>query len=138
MRILVIILLLFLRFITLTHANSKKNDSFRDEKIIKAQRVYRDKQIKGPFKHYGIKVVTDKGNEYLLHSTPKTGIVATQAKMSDKWKVKNDIPVNPSTIAQTMKAVHAVGNKFLNYLTGGTCIGSANKMESFLNRKKNK
>ncbi len=40
----------------------------------------------GPFDHHGTIVHTDKGNSYLIHSTPEKGVVTTSAKnMSANW-----------------------------------------------------
>lgn len=109
-------------------------DNYRNEKIISAKYVIRDKiGISGPFRHHGIYVITNKNNKYLLHSTPKSGLVVTDASMSSNWEILRNIKVNgEKTIGETLKAGSGINNKLINFITGGTCIIAAERMEKFL------
>ena len=50
--------------------------------------------VPGPFDHHGVVVNTAEGNSFLIHNTPKNGVVATDASnMSSKWKKGNEISV---------------------------------------------
>ncbi len=50
---------------------------YRSEKIVSAHQVSRPKESIGPCDHHGVVVNTDKGNSYLIHNTPNSGVVAT-------------------------------------------------------------
>lgn len=61
--------------------------SYRNENIVSAYQTSRPAQGKlGPAVdsvssgHHGVVVNTDKGNSYLIHSTPESGVVCTSAK----------------------------------------------------------
>ena len=58
--------------------------------------------------------------------------------MSNLWVKKRDIPVKEEkTVGQVMKEANGIGNNlWINYITGGTCIGVANRAEKELMREK--
>ena len=86
--------------------------SYRSERVVSAERVERPKQTGGPFTHSGVKVNTDKGNSYLIHNTPGSGVVATpSSNMSSKWSKTGDIPVSGSkTVGDVMKGGYTSGS----------------------------
>src|SRR5271154_5712906 len=113
--------------------------NFRNERIINAQYVIRPINY-GPLKntpvpHHGIKVMTEQGNSYLIHNTPRTGVVATNAPMSSQWETTHNIPINNhKTVGETMKAANGIGTGPLSYVTSGTCIGASVKAEEYLQK----
>lgn len=127
---MIAIYLLFL-FITASGA-------YRNEKIISAQEVKRDSTNKilhtSGIEHYGILVKTDLGNTYLLHSMPETGIVVTVVPLSRKWHVIKNIKISGhKTIGGAMAYAGGFTNiGIINYITGGTCIGTKNKLHGYL------
>ena len=56
--------------------------------------------------HWGIVVTLNDGRKFLVHSTPETGVVATDAKnMSDRWRKSADLAVNGAkTIGGMLRA----------------------------------
>ena len=96
----------------------------------------RPKDISGPANHHGVKVTTDRGNGYLIHSTPKSGTVVTDAAMSQRWSVRRDIPVSGTkTVGETFNnASGRTNNKVVNYFTSGTCINTAANAEKYLKK----
>lgn len=95
--------------------------------------------VKGPCEHHGTVVHTDKGNSYLIHSTPASGVVATPASnMSKNWTKSPPVPVTNKATVQT--AMNSAGGRTLNhtvnYLTSGTCIESSSRMEKHLTTNK--
>ena len=105
--------------------------SYRNERVLSAERVDRPKQTGGPCTHSGVVVKTDKGNSYLIHNTPSSGVVATPASnMSNKWNKTGDIPVSGNkTVGDVMRGGYTPGTgslgKTLEYLGSGTCKGTA-------------
>jgi hypothetical protein len=124
-------LFLFLLFVLYVSA-------YREERIISAQYVTRKSTSKmltcAGIDHHGIKVVTDIGNTYLIHNVPSTGTVVTDTRMSSEWKIRENIPVRGyKTIGNALKAGSGKTNiGVVNYLTGGTCIGSAINIKKYL------
>ncbi len=65
---------------------------YRSEIVVSAYQASRPKESIGPCSHHGVVVNTDKGNSYLIHNTPSSGVVATKASnMSSNWSKGNDI-----------------------------------------------
>ena len=124
-------ILFFIIFITLV-------DSYRQEIITSAVYVTRPCEVQfikkyNIYLHHDLLVKTSFGNTYLLHSTPTTGIVVTSTPLSHRWTIKKNITVvNKKTIGGAIQSV-GFKNGFTNYVTGGTCIGSTNKMIRYLN-----
>lgn len=116
--------------------------SFRNERVVSAERVERPKEMSGPnlTTHSGVKVNTDKGNSYLIHNTPASGVVATPASnMSGKWSKAGDIPVSGSkTVGDVMRGGYTSGSGRLGktgeYLGSGTCKGTAHGAERALKK----
>lgn len=110
---------------------------YRNEIITSASIVKRDAQsVLGTvgIKHYGVQVETQKGNSYLIHSTPASGTVVTDCKIGSNWSEVNKINVHGTkTVGNTFSHVSGrTNNKFVNYVTSGTCIGTAVRAESYL------
>lgn len=114
------------------------NISWKEEKILTAEYVKRPlenmKEMIGPLAHHGVRVYTAEGNQYLIHSGPEHGIVVTDAKnMSEQWSVSHKIPIHQSlTVQEALRSGSGVSTGFLNWLSGGTCIGSARAVENAL------
>jgi hypothetical protein len=87
----------------------------------------------GP-QHHGIVVYTNKGNKYLIHSTPGEGTVVTDAEMSENWVKKSDISVRGEKLVGLVfqYASGSTNDKFVNYITSGTCILTAEQAEFYL------
>ena len=121
------------------NVNNTSTEGFRGEQVVSAEYVERpktwpadpDNQISN---HHGVVMHTDKGNKYLLHSTPDSGTVVTDAPMSDKWKTTHEIPVNGTkTVGQVFnESSGRTNNKLVNYFTSGTCIMTASNAEKAL------
>ena len=115
------------------NTNGGGRGSFRSERVTSYQHVQRPKLgTGGPVDHHGTVVHTDKGNSYLIHSTPKHGVVATPtSNMSNNWtksEVKN--VTNGSTVQSAMNAAGGrTLNPHTNYITSGTCVGSSLRVE---------
>lgn len=113
-------------------------ESYRQEIITSAVYVTRPCEVEfikkyDIYLHHGLLVTTFSHKTFLLHSTPTTGIVVTSTPLSYKWTIKKNITVvNKKTIGGAIKNV-GFKNGFTNYITGGTCIGSTNKMIRYLN-----
>jgi hypothetical protein len=118
---------------------------YRVEPIVSADYVTRPLDLSNPniasalsgigIEHHGVKVHTKSGNDYLLHSTPSSGMVATQAPMSSDWKVDHSIPVTGTkTVGDTMHHGTAIKNGLTNFVTGGACVGAAHQVENFLKK----
>lgn len=116
------------------------------EQISSAQYVTRDKQgsimKNSPIDHHGIKFTTTQGNNYLLHNTPGTGPVVTDAShMSSNWHTIHDIDVSGGkTVGGALGSAgfDLLGRERCSYIRGGTCIGTAQRVEKYLkNNKKN-
>ena len=106
--------------------------SYRNEVVTGARHVERPKQGPGgPFSHEGVIVDTNKGNSYLIHNTPKSGVVATPASgMSNGWSNIGDVNVNgQKTVGDAMRGGYTPGSgrlgKIGEYLGSGTCKGTA-------------
>ena len=116
----------------------QQQPSWATERIESAEYVTRNKQGSimqhSPIDHHGIKLITLEGNEYLLHNTPNTGPVVTDANhMSSKWSNIKSIPVSgEKTVGD------ALGSAGLDmsdsYIGGGTCIGTACRVEKYLKK----
>lgn len=123
--------ILLLSIFIYTSVSVCKN-TYRQEIITSAQQMSRPK-LNGYGTHYGVKVSTDQGNSYLLHSTPRSGIVATDSPMSSNWRTDSIIDVNGyKTIGSALKS-SGYGNKFKNYASGGTCKGACKNIRNHLN-----
>ena len=87
----------------------------------------------GP-QHHGIVVYTNKGNKFLIHSTPGEGTVVTDAGMSENWVKRKDISVRGEKMVGLVfqYASGHTNNKLVNYLTSGTCILTAEQAEFYL------
>ena len=97
----IFVFIIFLSFIS--YVISFHSNNYRNEKIISAKYVIRDKiGISGPFRHHGIYVITNKNNKYLLHSTPKSGLVVTDASMSSNWEILRNIWFPPAVAGKSM------------------------------------
>ena len=111
---------------------------YRQEQIISAEEVRRDSINKilhsVEIGHYGVLVKTNLGNTYLIHNMPNTGVVVTQAPMSNKWIVLKNISINGhKTIGSAMEYASGFTDvAVINYLTNGTCIGTKNKINGYL------
>lgn len=117
---------------------------WRNERVVRAGIVSRPIEI--PFgqkldrfsiNHRGIVTETDQGNRYLIHGTPKDGVVATHAHhMSSNWKTVKTIEVNgKQTVGQVLNDAAGLGktsNPTANYILSGTCIGAAHQAEKKL------
>jgi len=106
--------------------------SWRNEQITGARHVERPKLGPGgPFSHEGVIVDTNKGNSYLIHNTPGSGVVATPSSgMSNNWSTIKDVNVHGSkTVGDAMKGGYTRGTgrlgKIGEYLGSGTCKGTA-------------
>lgn len=115
--------------------------SLYNRDVPKAEYVTRDLQGKKNkyVNHHRIKIEADSGEKYLIHNTPRSGPVITDAKhMSSKWNVKDTINIGSTkTVGDIMK--HAGSTYFksnsMNYGVSGTCIGSAYNMNKFLKKR---
>jgi len=75
--------------------------------------------------HQAIKITTDSGKKYVMSNNPTNGIHVTDANLSNKWTVKQDIKVNGNKkIGDVLNNVNGVGNGLTSYITTGTCIGT--------------
>ena len=86
--------------------------------------------------HWGI-VVTNKSGKYLVHNTPKTGVVATPASnMSKNWSPEVEIPIKSGKTIQGMFKSTGLAaylpQGLLKYLQQKTCIGSTIDMAGYL------
>ena len=120
--------------------------SWRGEKVVSASYYERPKEVPGPANHHGVMVNTDKGNSFLIHNTPKSGVVATpSSQMSSNWSKSHDINVSGTkTVQNAMSGASARGGsitsnwgdfgKNVNYVASGTCIGAAKGAEKALQK----
>lgn len=121
--------------------------SYRDAPIVAASVHSRPKQLNLSNEklneiasmiadHWGIVVTLDDGRRFLVHSTPETGVVATDAKnMSNKWEKLGDLTVNKTkTIGGMLRASNGAWNiaPLLNYILSGTCVGVKNSLILYL------
>lgn len=89
--------------------------------------------------HSAVKVTTASGGKWLLHSTPGSGVVATDAsRMSSNWKCTS-VPVHgDKTLGSTMRSGYTRGSHHLGkvgeWLGSGTCRGTSSRMTSHLKR----
>lgn len=114
-----------------------RSSQWRSERVISAEHYVRPKQGNmryAPFNHHGIKMGTDKGNDYLIHNMPKTGPVVTDAKhMSADWRKRKDIKVTGhKTVGEVL------GSAGTSYIGGGTCIGTACAVKNHLKKEPKK
>ena len=88
--------------------------------------------------HHGIKLTTKEGNQWLLHNTPGTGVVVTDAKhMSNLWRVTENINIGSGkTVGNTQwySTSHIPSGR--RYWSSGTCIGTANRGRRYLRRRR--
>ncbi|QGR53572.1 hypothetical protein [Moumouvirus maliensis] len=86
--------------------------------------------------HYGTKVTTNSGKNFLIHSTPEHGTIITNTDISNKWKIVEIISINNNkTPKELFKIVSGkTNNKIINYLTSGTCIGVSYHVKYILER----
>jgi len=121
------------------NVNNPSTKGFRGETISSASYHIRPK-LSGPdlTGHHGVVVKTKEGNSYLIHNAgPKTGTVVTPASnMSKNWTKTHDIAViGQKTVGEVFNASSGrTLNPFINYTSGGTCIGTANNAESALKK----
>lgn len=124
------------------HNNNFSPPNWSGEYVIRAQRVERPLQgdiMKHlPINHHGTVLYTSDGNSYLLHNTPDSGVVITDTKyMKKHWKLVHDIPViGEKTVGDTLGSVgtSSFGQERCGYIKGGTCIGTANNVEKYLQK----
>ncbi|XWV26345.1 hypothetical protein QJ857_gp0729 [Tupanvirus soda lake] len=86
--------------------------------------------------HYGAQVTTDSGKKYLIHSTPTDGTVVTDCNLSKRWSTVETITINNSkTVREVFQSASGrTLNKFINYVTSGSCIGTAYSVKSDLSK----
>jgi hypothetical protein len=105
--------------------------SWRNERVVSAS--YHTRSLatssSGPGSHHGVVVNTDKGNSYLIHH-PGPGSVTTvtsASNMSSNWSKSHNISVQGNKTVQEVYngAGGRSNNTYVNYATGGTCIGVA-------------
>lgn len=112
------------------------------EKIISAEHVGRPMEgniLKNfPIDHHGILLHTSNGNDWLLHNTPDSGVVITDAgHMSSKWDARYSIDVTgDKTVSEALRSAgsSSFGENRCGYEKGGTCIGTAKKVEKYLRK----
>lgn len=122
--------------------------AWRQERIQRAHTVQRpidhkwgNTLNKVGINHRGVVVETTGGNKYLIHNTPKTGVVATGAEhMSSKWKNTGEIHMGSHghTVGQVISDAAGLGKTSspqVNYLASGTCIGAAKNAATSLEGK---
>lgn len=127
-------------FRTLKNGPTNTPQDWRNEKITSAQHVTRPMEgdiLKHlPVDHHGIVLNTDADHTWLLHNTPDSGVVVTDARhMSNNWKIKTDIKINgDKTVSEALRSAgsSSFGKEHCRYIKGGTCIGTANSVEEFL------
>ena len=119
------------------------SNNWREKTIKEAKVVSRPLDIPGgktiseitPIKHQGVKITTQDGEQYLIHSVPTKGVVTTQAPMSKKWTVDKNIKLDgEKTVGEAMRKA-GVGNGIINYISSPTCIGARNNIQEFLEGK---
>ena len=123
--------------IIMSDANGGGGGGWRQEQVTSAWHVQRPKMVSGPADHHGVVLKTNKGNVYLVHSGPESGVVVTPASnMGSKWTTTKEIPVAGTKTVQD--AFNGAGGRslseLLQYATSGTCIGAAAGVEKALGR----
>lgn len=129
-------------WVGLKNGPTHTNGNWAGEKIVRAE--YATRPLQGailehvPFDHHGIVLHTSDGNKWLLHNTPDSGVVVTDAKhMSNKWNIVTDIHVNgDKTIAQTLRSAGSSSfhSERCGYWKGGWCYGTAKSVEKYLQK----
>ena len=93
--------------------------------------------------HSGVVVRTEKGERFLIHNTPESGVVATPAQnMSSKWKKGGDIEINGyKTVEDALQGGYQPGSaaagkilpaKWGEYIGSGTCKWTASRVAKAL------
>lgn len=123
-------------------SQSRQTPNWSNERIIRAEHAQRP--LEGnlrniiPVDHHGIVLHTSFGNSYLLHNTPNSGVVITDAiHMSNNWNINHDIPINnQKTVGEALHSAgsSSFGQEKCGYIKGGTCIGTANSVEDYLKK----
>ena len=90
-----------------------------------------------------MKVETTKGETYLVHNVPKTGLVATSTNnMSKQWTEKTSIPIEGDKNIQGMFKSTGLSAYLpqgeIKYVMQGTCLGSTDNMKDYLADKNKK
>ncbi len=102
--------------------------------------IYKRPKQSGPdiVGHWGVVVNVEGHGKYLIHNTPESGTVATQANMSSQWTSIASIPVGSGkTIRGCMLAsggahTNYVSSALARYIMGDTCIGTAAAIAEYL------
>ena len=123
--------------IMLGSTNGGGGGSWRQEQVTCAWHAQRPKTVSGPADHHGVVLKTNKGNVYLVHSGPESGVVVTPASnMGSNWEITKQIPV--AGIKTVQDAFNGAGgrtnSKLTQYATSGTCIGAAAGVEKALKK----
>ena len=117
--------------------------SYRDAPIVAASVHSRPKQLNLSNEkldeiadHWEIVVTLNDGRKFLVHSTPETGVVATDAKnMSDRWRKSADLAVNGAkTIGGMLRGSNGAWDiaSLLNCILSGTCVEVKNSLILYL------
>ena len=112
--------------------------AFQNDKVVRAEKYERPMQgrLGAVFDHVGVVVHTDKGQSFLIHNTPESGVVATPAEnMSSKWDETRDIEVRGhKTVGGAIKAGgYTSGScKLDEYVDSGLCIGTVKDIIKYL------
>ena len=88
--------------------------------------------------HDGVVATTDKGNRYLIHSTPGSGVVTTPASgMSSKWKSGESVNTTGIRVQDVFNnASGRTKNPLVNYVTSGTCKRSTSSAMDYAKKHK--
>ena len=85
--------------------------------------------------HQAVKITTDTGKKYVMSNNPTNGIHVTDANLSNKWTVKQEIKVNGNKkIGDVLNNVNGIGNGLTSYITTGTCIGTTTSIKNELEK----
>jgi len=96
--------------------------AWRGDKIVRAE-IYERPKLGGggPCTHSGVVVHTEKGQSFLIHNTPESGVVATPAEnMSRNWQKTQDIEVKGhKTVGDALRGGYTPGSSKLDKAIGG-------------------
>lgn len=113
---------------------------YRFSKITAAS-VWTRPKLSGPdvAGHWGVVVDIEGCGKYLIHNTPDTGVVVTDAAhMSSNWKKVADVPVKGTkTVRDALRASGGAASTYVSsalarYVMGDTCVGTAAKVAEYL------
>ena len=121
--------------------HQRPQNHWANKPIASAQLV--ERPLEGSIKnkyvgHYGVKVTTESGEEYLIHNTMGSGPVVTDAKhMSDNWRVRENIAIgSDKSVGRVLKRSGIThGPTWVNYFASGTCIGSSYQAKKYLRKQ---